>query len=96
MGAFSVGVGALRDAAHTIDDIVQDATVAGEVAHPSDVGDSDLARALTTFAEKMQGTWRERRAKTDELADGLRAAATAYERSDRDGRNGVRSAARAF
>jgi hypothetical protein len=91
-----VGVDALRDAARTIDDIVQDAAVTGEVANPSDVGDSGLADALTTFAHKMQGTWRERRAKTDELADGLRKAAKEYERSDREGGDGVRSAAKAF
>lgn len=96
MGVFAVDVEALRLSARAIDDVVREATVAGQVAHPSPVGDAGLAGATSAFATTMQEGWRERLAVTADLADGLREAAARYERSDRDGQDRVRSAARVF
>ncbi|WP_313546859.1 DUF6507 family protein [Leifsonia aquatica] len=96
MGEFAVELEGLRSAARSIDDIATDATVSAGVKHPSDVGAGVLADAIATFAQKTGHSWTERLAKTQDLADGLRAAATAYASADQDGRDGIRSAARAF
>ncbi|UAJ78712.1 hypothetical protein IT072_15960 [Leifsonia sp. ZF2019] len=96
MGEFAVEVGGLRTAARSVDDIADAATPSGDVAHPSTVGDEGLSDAIASFAAKTQRSWAERLAATTALADGLRASAVEYESADGDGRDDVRSAARAY
>jgi hypothetical protein len=96
MGDFAVEVEGLRAAARSVDDIVDSATVSGAVKHPADVGDATLADAIAEFATKTGSSWTARVSATEELSSKLRSSATAYERADQDGRDGVRSAARVF